>query len=96
MTIPWQRPSPTRKRAIINPSGATAANAEPIRAEARARLLTAIARARRWVDQMLEGQVTSTAEIAAQEGVSERSVRMTLPLAFLSPSICLLYTSRCV
>ena len=87
MTIPWQRPSLTRKRAIINPSGVTVANAEPIRAEARARLLTAIARARRWVDQMLEGHVTSTADIAAHEGVSERSVRMTLPLAFLSPSI---------
>jgi site-specific DNA recombinase len=46
-----------------------------------------IAKARRWVDELVAGRVTDTAQIAQREGRSERSVRMTLNLAFLSPEI---------
>jgi site-specific DNA recombinase len=35
----------------------------------------------------MSGQVTSTHAIAAREGLSERSVRMTLSLAFLAPDL---------
>jgi hypothetical protein len=35
----------------------------------------------------VDGTWASPEEIAAIEGCSERSVRMTLPLAFLSPTI---------
>ncbi|MGO9942112.1 MAG: recombinase family protein [Rhodoblastus sp.] len=87
ISIPWTRPRHTRKRAVITPSGAPDFNAEPIRAEARARLIAAVIRARRWVDRLTDGSVASLAEIASLEQVSERSVRMTLPLAFLSPDI---------
>jgi ParB-like chromosome segregation protein Spo0J len=58
-----------------------------MRAEARARLLHAITKARRWVSQLITGDLTSTDQIAQRERCSERSVRMTLGLAFLSPEI---------
>jgi hypothetical protein len=59
----------------------------PMRAEARARLLEAIAKARRWLDGLISGRFASTAEIALHERCSERAVRITLGLAFLAPTI---------
>jgi hypothetical protein len=58
-----------------------------MRAEARARLLDAIAKARRWLDGLIAGTFTSTAEIVRHERCSERSVRITISLAFLAPAI---------
>jgi hypothetical protein len=53
----------------------------------QARLLEAIAKARRWLDGLIAGRFTSTAEIALYERCSERAVRVTLSLAFLAPPI---------
>lgn len=58
-----------------------------IRAEARARLLVAIATGRTWLDQLIQGDVPDFAAIATRENRSERSVRMILSLAFLAPDI---------
>ena len=58
-----------------------------MRAEARARLLEAIAKARLWLDGLIAGTFASTAEIALHERCSERAVRITLSLAFLAPAI---------
>jgi hypothetical protein len=57
-----------------------------IRAEARARLLIAIATGRMWLDQLIRGDVDFSA-IAEREGRSERSVRMIVSIAFLAPEI---------
>jgi site-specific DNA recombinase len=84
-TIPWALTPPTRKREILIPHSASAAR--PIRAESRARLVEGIAKARLWLDQLVSGEIESTSEIAERENCSERSVRMTLGLAFLSPAI---------
>jgi hypothetical protein len=54
---------------------------------ARARLLESIAKARLWLDGLIAGTFESTAEIALHERCSERSVRITLSLAFLAPAI---------
>jgi hypothetical protein len=56
-------------------------------AETRARVLQGIARARRWVDLLVRGEVASTAALAEFEGCSERAVRLGLNLAFLSPRL---------
>ena len=45
------------------------------------------AKARLWLNELIDGRVTDTKEIADREGCSDRSIRMTLSLAFLSPSI---------
>src|SRR5208337_5030237 len=51
---------------------------KPIRAEARTKLLAAIARARRWLEDLISGRAASIETIAVREGVSERSARMAL------------------
>ena len=47
----------------------------------------AIARGRTWLQELLSGQIAGTEEIAVRERCSERSIRMTLSLAFLSPEV---------
>lgn len=75
---------------MTTPAGGSGLSTPPsrlvIRAEARARLLTAIATGRMWLDQLIRGDVDILA-IAVREGRSERSVRMVLSLAFLAPNI---------
>jgi hypothetical protein len=56
-----------------------------MRAEARARLLEALAKALLWLDGLIAGRFTSTAEIARHERCS--AVRITLSLAFLAPAV---------
>ena len=50
-------------------------------------LVKAVARARRWSQQLLSGQVPSVHAIARQERIAPRYVRDLLRLAFLSPRI---------
>jgi hypothetical protein len=87
ISIPWSRPVHTRKREIILPTSQHQPTVQPIRAEARARLIAAIARARAWVAELTADPQATTTSIAARDKLSERSLRMTLPLAFLSPDI---------
>jgi hypothetical protein len=86
ITVPWARAPHYRKREIMTPSEQHHVT-RPVRAETRARLLDAIAKARLWVDELISGKVTGTDAIAHREGCSGRSVRMTLNLAFLAPEI---------
>jgi hypothetical protein len=57
---------------------------QPSRREA---LLIAIAKARKWVDDLAHGRTASFAAIARREGKVERHVQLLAPLAFLSPRI---------
>jgi len=50
-------------------------------------LLKAVARARRWSQDLLAGRVQSTVELAKREGIDRRSVRRLIRLGFLSPRI---------
>jgi hypothetical protein len=50
-------------------------------------LLSAIAKARAWVEELVQGRAGSFAEIAEREGKVERYIRFLAPLAFLSPRI---------
>ena len=51
----------------------------------RVRLLRAIAMARLWLNELITGVIPDIGALAARERKSERSVRMTLSLAFLDP-----------
>jgi site-specific DNA recombinase len=86
LTIPWSPTSFIRKREIIQPSDGIG-EARPIRAKARTKLLTSVALSRRWLDQIISGEAADIEAIALREGVSERSMRMMLSLAFLAPDI---------
>jgi site-specific DNA recombinase len=50
-------------------------------------LLVAIAKACRWMNELVEGKAASTDTIAIREKMGERNVRKLLPLACLSPAI---------
>ena len=55
--------------------------------ENRDALLTAIAKARAWIEDLAEGRIASFAEIAKKEGKVERHIRLLAQLAFVSPRI---------
>jgi site-specific DNA recombinase len=87
IAIPWSPQTLRRKHEVIQPSSGSENRAKPIRAESRRKLLSAIAKGRRWLEEMIAGRVEGIEPIAAREGVSERSARMGLSLAFLAPDI---------
>jgi len=59
----------------------------PERPERRLRVVSAIARGRRWLDEMISGSVTHAEQIALRERCSVRHVKMTISLAFLAPKL---------
>jgi site-specific DNA recombinase len=87
LIIPWTKPPAKRRREIIAPNQGRGATSQPIRADYRARLVTAIARGRLWLSQIETGAVSGVIEIAIREDCSPRHVNMTISLAFLAPSL---------
>ena len=58
-----------------------------MRAEARALLIDALRDAYCWQDELIRDSSRTIESIAAREKKTERSIRMTLSLSFLSPAI---------
>jgi site-specific DNA recombinase len=87
LSIPWQKPPSKRFREILLPHGASRNEIRPERPEQRLRLVSAIARGRRWLDEMISGSVTDAEQIALREKCSVRPVNMTISLAFLAPKL---------
>ena len=86
LIIPWQRAGMRRHRAVIRVPD-RAAPVRPMRVETRATLLTAIARGRRWLDEIVSGAVAGPDAIAMREGCSRRQVSALLSLTGLAPDI---------
>jgi len=87
LTIPWQKPPSKRSREILLPYNTSRSDVRPEQFERRARLVSAIARGRRWLDAVVSGRVTTVAELCAREKCSVRQVNMTISLAFLAPNL---------
>ena len=87
LTLPWTRPSPYRKREILQGANDAKTYARPLPANARAILIEALRDAHRWLDELLSDSDLILELLALREGKSERSIRMTLSLAFLAPEI---------
>jgi DNA invertase Pin-like site-specific DNA recombinase len=87
LTLPWTRPSPYRKREIIQGPNDAKTYTRPMRANARAILIEALRDAHRWLDELLSDPRLTLESITSREGKTERSIRMTLSLAFLAPEI---------
>ena len=88
MVVPWQKTPSKRPREIILPAGTSShQDSRPIRAETRAKLVTAIAKGRRWLDEFITGTVTNVEQIASTENCTVRQVNMTISLAFLAPNL---------
>src|SRR6202011_366303 len=87
LTIPWQKPPSKGSRRILLPHNASRNDVRPEQFERRARLVSAIARGRRWLNDVVSGGVTTVAELCAREKCSVRQVNMTISLAFLAPNL---------
>ena len=87
LSISWQKPPSKRSRQILLPHGIPRNEVRPTRIERRARLVSAIARGRRWLDEVVSGSVTDVQQIAARQKCSVRQVNMTISLAFLAPDL---------
>jgi hypothetical protein len=87
LSVPWQKPPSKRSRQILLPHGARRESTRPERAERRARLVSAIARGRRWLDEIITGVIKDSEQLAKRERCTVRQVNLTLSLAFLAPQL---------
>src|ERR1700738_1241267 len=87
LSIPWQKPPSRKSRQILIPRGVPRNEVRPTRIERRARLVNAIARGRRWLDEIVSGSATNIEQIATRQKCSVRQVNMTISLAFLAPDL---------
>jgi site-specific DNA recombinase len=83
ITLPWTAPSFAAVKGILHEPS----EKRTMKPESRDTLLAAIAKARKWIDDIRLGHFASFAEIAEREAVGERHIRLLAPLAFLSPRI---------
>ena len=88
LVVPWKKAPSKRPREIIPPASTSShPDPRPIRAETRAKLVTAIAKGRHWLDELIAGTVTNVEQIAAREKCSIRQVNRTITLAFIAPTL---------
>src|ERR1700688_3335882 len=78
LTLPWTRPSPYRKREIIQGVNDAKTYGRPMPAKARAILIKALRDAHRWLHELLTDSRLTLEELASREGRTVRSIRMTL------------------
>jgi site-specific DNA recombinase len=83
LSVPWSPVAFSEVKGIVH----APAHRATLNSETRDALLTAIARARSWIDGLVEGRIVSFEEIAKKEGKVERHIRLLCPLAFVSPRI---------
>jgi hypothetical protein len=88
LVVTWKKTPSKRPREIIHPGGTSShPDPRPIRAETRAKLVTAIAKGRYWLDELIAGTVTNAEQIAAREKCSIRAANRTITLAFIAPTL---------
>ena len=81
LDLPWSAPVSIAVKGILHEPEAP----REMTPASRDALLTAIAKARGWIDDLASGRAASFAEIAEREGKVERHIRFLAPLAFASP-----------
>jgi hypothetical protein len=83
ITVPWTGSFSAAEKGVVHSPSQKQAMSQ----ENRDALLTAIAKARAWVEDLAQGEVASFTEIAKKEGKVERHIRLLAQLAFVSPAI---------
>jgi site-specific DNA recombinase len=87
LQVAWQKTLSRRRREILVPEGIRPEHARPMRSETRARVVAAIARGRRWLDELIADPTASADSLATRENCSARKINMTISLAFLPPDL---------
>lgn len=85
VTVPWSAATFAEVKGILHSPSARSI----MSSETREVLLSAIAKARSWIEDIVEGRVGSFSEIASREGKVERHIRLLTALAFVSPRMIL-------
>ena len=85
--VPWVPPPPYQRREIIQGKGEPGSPIRPMRVRARAVFAESLRNAHRWLEDLVMDPNQTIELIAVREGKSERSIRMTLSLAFIAPPI---------
>jgi site-specific DNA recombinase len=60
LTIAWHKPPSKRSRRMLLPHNASRSDVQPEQFERRARLVSTIAKGRRWLDDVVSGRVTAS------------------------------------
>ncbi|MCJ2012003.1 recombinase family protein [Methylobacterium sp. J-076] len=87
LTLPFAQQPQRRRRAIVVPLDREGDRQRAMKVEDRTRMLAGIAAGRTWMGDLVAGRSEGIEAIALAKQRSERSVRMTLSLALLSPRI---------
>jgi len=87
LTLPWTRTSSRRRREIIEGVGEAQQPLRAMRTKAREGFSKALRDAHHWLDELLSDPTQTIESLAVRESKSERSIRMTLSLAFVSPAL---------
>ena len=85
LTLPWPQASLRRRREIIQGVGEAQRPLRAMRTKARGSFIGALLDARRWLGELLIDPAQTIESLAMREHKSERSIRMTVSLAFVSP-----------
>jgi site-specific DNA recombinase len=83
ITVPWSVATFREVKGILH----SPSPPPRLSTETRDALLSAIAKARNWIDDLVQGRVGSFSEIAMRGGKVERHIRLLAPLAFVSPRL---------
>jgi site-specific DNA recombinase len=87
LALPWIPASPYQRREIIQGEGEPRSPIRPMRVRARAVFAESLRNAHLWLDELVSDPRQTIEAIAAREHKSERSIRLTLSLAFVAPPI---------
>ncbi len=87
LTLPWTRPTSRHRREIIHGAGEAQHTLRAMRTKARDGFIKGFRDAHRRLDELLLDPSQTVETIAVRERRSERSIRMTLSLAFISPAL---------
>jgi len=82
LSIPWRKPPSRNPGKFLSRTAFLKVKSAQRGSERRARLVSAIARGRRWLDEIVSGSVTDVQQIASRQKCSVRQVNMTISLAF--------------
>ena len=85
LTLPRTWTPSRRRREIIQGVGEAQQPLRAMRTKARDGFIKALRDAHRWLDELLFDPAQTIESLAIREGKRERSIRMTLSLAFISP-----------
>jgi hypothetical protein len=85
--VSWTPTLTRRRREIIQGDSDRRTDIRPMRIEAQRAFVATYRKARSWLDRLVADPNISVATLAASERRTERSIRQTLSLAFIDPSL---------